>query len=100
MMYRREYAAFQEAANLHRLRSEHLATRLQIFADNRQRNEKKIAEHESEIARLQDQIAQAADAKEEVEDELGPDVKAWKIDQKTQGKWDAYFDLEVDKLDV
>lgn len=98
--YLREHAQFVEDAKMHQLRAEHMETRNKIWADALSKNEAEIERCGARIKELEGEHAQMMDAGNKMNEDFEGDVEAWKEDQVAMAKYDAYFNLESDELDL
>ena len=98
--YHAEYKNFTTAAEMHKMKAEHLATRNKIWADSREKNDAEIAKCKARIEELEGQNRQMAVAEEALNEQLGEDAEAWEGDKVKLAKFTAYFELETDELEM
>ncbi|KAK5118611.1 hypothetical protein LTR85_008076 [Meristemomyces frigidus] len=95
-----QYARFLEDSKMHQMKAEHLATRNKIWADGKERNAAEIEKCKARIEELEVQSETMQAAEEQMNEEFAEDVEAWEDDQATVKKYEAYFSLESDELDL
>lgn len=98
--YHNKYACFKHESEMHRMRAEHLDTRNNIWNDSTEKNEAEIEKCKARIEEFEALNATMAAAAERMNEEFEADVEAWKEDQVAMVKYEAYFSLESDELDL
>ncbi|KAK4550555.1 hypothetical protein LTR36_000134 [Oleoguttula mirabilis] len=98
--YRNQFAQFQEDAKLHQMRAKHLGTRNEIWADSREKNDAEIEKCKARIAELEKLNETMEAAEEEMNEDFGADMVGWAEDKEILEKYEAYFSLDSDELDI
>lgn len=97
---RQQYADFLEDSKMHQMKSDHLDTRKKIWSAIREENDKEIETCKARIEELERRNDTMLGAEEQLREQFGDDVVAWEHDQEAMKRWEAYFSLDIDDLDV
>ena len=98
--YSRQYFEFKDQMEDHKNKTEHLATRNKIWTEARERKETEIAKCRSRIEELEAEIDTSNTAQTQLNERYSGDVQAYEEDKETERKYEAYFALQSDELDV
>ena len=98
-LYKGHYEDFVVRSEQHKLRSDHLAQRKKMWAEERERVRGEIAALEAKIGELRLKEQKIDEAEAELERKIGEDAEKWEGDKVKLGEWRAFFELERDEID-
>ncbi|KAK5136474.1 hypothetical protein LTR08_003119 [Meristemomyces frigidus] len=97
---RRQFEKFELEAKEHQMRAEYLGTMSRIWKESRAKNDAEIEKCKARIEELEGQNEARQVAEANFNEQFGADVVGQVEDQEKRKKWEAYFALETDELNL